>query len=111
MFTVVAGGGVCGGAGRTIVGIATRAGAEGGEGSEEDPSELEADADSVGVYDLPPDDWRVVSTDGRNASTGGKDVRGDLGGIIKGEGGTHRVKIDFVPMASDGIVTGINSVS
>jgi hypothetical protein len=66
------------------------------------------------VYNRPLGDWRAVSIGGRNASTGGKDVRGDRGGSINGEGRTHRVRIDVVPTASkadDEIATGITSVS
>lgn len=71
---------------------------------------------SVGVNDFPPDvvAWCVVITGGRNASTGGKDVRGERGGSTNAEGKTDCAKVDFLPNASKaagGIEIGITSVS
>jgi len=54
----------------------------------------------------------VVSTGGRNASTGGKEVRGDRGGSINAEGRSDPARIDVIPdtsEADDGM--GITSVS
>lgn len=92
--------GVFRGAGRTIVGIA---GAGGDEGSDEDSSELEADAEpvSVDVYNFPIDAVRVVSVGGRSASTGGKDARGDRRGSIDNEGRTDRAEVAFVHDSSE----------